>query len=846
MKPGASAVPIAAAFLCLGVAASGVFAQHAPLPPGAPAPAAASALTAAATGTAPSSLQEQNAVIGRYCLRCHNDASQTGGLSLQSFDVATAGEHAEVAEKMIRKLLTGMMPPMNAQRPDAATYAALIAALQTTVDTAASAAPNPGGRTFQRLNRAEYERSIHDLLGLRVDAGAYLPPDTVSAGFDNIADVQGLSATVMEGYLGAAGEISRIAVGDPRAGPGEATYAIPRYVSQRERVDGAPFGTRGGVSLMHSFPANGEYTFTLHFYDSPIAMLYGKTTYHDEQIEISIDGDRVALLDIDRWMDADNEDLQTGPIFVRSGPKRLTAAFIRKMEGPVPDMLSPHSWSLTDKDIGAAYGVTTLPHLRDLAVAGPYNATGVSASAARERIFACRPTAADEEDGCAAQILSSLGSQAYRRPLAERDLEALMSFYRAGAADGGFEAGIRMALEAILASPYFVFRFEQSAAAGGARIDDVALASRMSFFLWGAPPDAELVGLAREGRLSDAATLEAQVMRMLDDPRAEALGTRFAAQWLRLQDLEKVHPDALTFPDFDQQLADAMRRETELLFEHLVREDRSVLELLTADYTFVNERLAVHYGLPGVTGDAHQRVALPGEERRGLLGHGSILTMTSHAGRTSPVLRGKWVMQVLLGSPPPPPPPNVPELDATDEVGDGRLLTVRERMEIHRANPACNSCHRMIDPIGLALENFDVTGAWRIKDNGMPVDPLSTFYDGSPVGSPSELRQILLRYSDAFVVTFTENLMAYGLGRRVGYADMPAVRIIARQAARNDYRVTSFILGVVKSAAFQNNEQVRQTDPAGDTGGATRSPADRRNGATRSPTGRGSGTTTSR
>ncbi len=817
-----AAVPVAAAFLCLGVAASGVLAQHTPLPRGIRAPAGASGIVVASAGMSPPA-QEPNAVIGRFCLRCHNDVSRTGGLSLESFDVAAAGDNAEVAEKMIRKLLAGMMPPMSAQRPDAATYATLIAALQTTVDAAAAVAPNPGGRTFQRLNHAEYERSIEDLLGLEVDDAAYLPPDTVSAGFDNIADVQGLSVTVMEGYLSAASEISRIAVGDPGAGPGEAAYQIPRYVSQRQRVEGAPYGTRGGVSVMHPFPANGEYTFTLHFYDSPIAMLYGKTTYHDEQIEISIDGERVALLDIDRFMDADNEDLQTGPIFVRSGAKRLTAAFIQKMEGPVPDMLSPHNWSLTDKDIGAAYGVTTLPHLRDLVVAGPYNATGVSASASRERIFACRPTAPDEEGECVAQILSSLGARAYRRPLAERDLEALMSFYRGGTAEGGFESGIRAALEAILASPYFVFRFELPAGAEGARINDMALASRMSFFLWGAPPDAELIRLAGEGRLAEPATLDDQVMRMLADSRAAALGTRFAAQWLRLQDLEKVHPDALMFPDYDQQLADAMRRETELFFDHLVREDASVLELLTADYTFVNERLAEHYGISGVTGDAFRRVAVPGDERRGLLGQGSILTMTSHADRTSPVLRGKWVMQVLLGSPPPPPPPDVPDLEATTTVEDGRLLTVRERMEIHRANPACNSCHRMIDPIGLALENFDVTGAWRIKDNGKPVDPLSTFYDGSTVGSPSDLRKALLKYTDAFVATFTENLMAYGLGRRVGYADMPAVRAIAREAAGNDYRVTSFILGVVRSAAFQNNDQIRQTEAMGEAGSAVRS-----------------------
>jgi len=837
LKPGAASVPIAAALVCLVLAGTEVFggavpsyaAQPAPPSHGSSSAAQPAAWRGSARAFAPVgpvetlSAQEANVLVGRYCLRCHNDSSLTGGLSLEQFDVAAAADNAEVAEKMIRKLLTGMMPPSNAQRPDAATYAALIATLESTVDAAAGDAPAPGGRTFQRLNRAEYERSIADLLGLRVDAAAYLPSDTVSAGFDNIADVQGMSTTVMEGYLSAASEISRMAVGDPGAGPAETTYEIPRYVSQRERVDGAPFGTRGGTSVMHAFPANGEYVFTMHFYDSPIAMLYGKTTYQDEQIEVSIDGERVALLDIDRWMDADNENLKTEPIYVRAGAKRVTAAFIKKTEGPVPDMLSPHDWSLADKDIGAAWGVTTLPHLRDLAVAGPYNATGVAVSPSRERIFTCRPTAASEERDCAERIINDLGESAYRRPLQPRDLDALMAFYQAGAERQGFEGGVRAALEAILASPYFVFRFEQPAPGTTYRIDDAALASRLSFFLWGAPPDDELIALAEQGRLSQPDTLAGQVERMLADPRAAALGTRFAAQWLRLQDLDKVHPDALTFPDYDQQLADAMRRETELFFDNLVREDRSVLELLTADYTFVNERLARHYGIEGVSGDEFERVELPGEQRRGLLGQGSILTMTSHADRTSPVLRGKWVMQVLLGSPPPPPPPNVPDLEATGAASEGRLLTVRERMEMHRANPACNSCHRMIDPIGLALENFDVTGAWRIKDNGMPVDPLSTFYDGTPVGSASELRAILLSYSEAFATTFTESMMAYAVGRRIDYRDMPAVREIVRAAAADDYRISSFIRGVAGSAAFLNNERLQQTNPADERAGVNRS-----------------------
>jgi len=767
---------------------------------------------------APKSLsaQDQNVLIGRYCFRCHNNNNLVGGLSLETFDAGRAYEQAEIAEKIIRKLQTGMMPPSQAQRPDPETYATLISGLSANIDhESAALAPNTGGRTFQRLNRYEYERSIQELLGLHIDAGQFFPPDTMSAGFDNIADVQGLSTMVMEGYLSAASEISLLAIGDPGAGTREATYEIPRYVSQRERVDGAPYGTRGGISVVHTFPANGEYVFTMAFYDSPIAFLYGKTTYHDEQIEVSINGERVALLDIDRYMDADNEHIKTGPIAVRSGPQQVSASFIQKIDGPVPDLLSPHDWSLADKDIGAAYGVTTLPHLRDLAIAGPYNASGVAATKTRDKIFSCRPTSAAEGATCASDIISRMGAEAYRRPLVERDLQGLMEFYENGAANGGFEAGIRSALEAILASPHFVFRFEPPAALGADRIADLALASRLSFFLWGAPPDSELVTLAEEGRLSDARTLAEQVTRMLDDPRSEALGTRFASQWLRLQDLDKAHPDALTFPDFDQQLSDAMRRETELLFDDLVRRNSSVLKLLTADYTFLNERLAGHYGISGVTGKEFRRTALTGKQRRGLLGHGSILTMTSHASRTSPVLRGKWVMQVLLGSPPPPPPPNVPELDATADADDGRLLTVRERLEMHRANPACNSCHRMIDPIGLALENFGVTGAWRIKDNGVPIDSNSEFYDGQALANAVDLREALLVYTDAFVTTFAENLMAYALGRRVEYTDMPAIRAIVRDARNNSYRVRSFVSGVVISPAFQNNDQVQRTESAG-------------------------------
>ncbi len=771
-------------------------------------------------GRAATAYQEQNQVIGRFCLRCHNDSSMRGGLSLESFDVGQAHESAEIAEKMIRKLEAGMMPALPAQRPDDETLTALVAALASRVDDAAAANPNPGGRTFQRLNRVEYERSVRDLLELDIDAGAYLPPDPLSAGFDNIADVQGLSATVMEGYLSAAAEISRLAVGDPTAAVAETKYTMSRYTSQRERVEGAPYGTRGGLSVVHNFPADGEYIVTITVFDSPEGLLFGKALHHQEEVEISVNGERAALLAIDRFMDPDNQSLSTPPVSIRAGAQRVSVAFIQRSEGPDVDLMSPHEWSLSDRSIGSVHGITSLVHLQSAAIIGPHNPTGVSATPSRRRIFTCRPTSPDEEAPCAEAIISRLATQAYRRPTTERDLAGLISFYRKGTASGGFEAGVRAALEALLSSPHFVLRFEAPADGqtnGPAnRISDLALASRLSFFLWGAAPDEELMTLARDNQLSGDSELEAQVRRMLDDPRAAALGTRFAAQWLRLQDLDKVHPDALMFPDFHEELAAAMRRETELFFNSLVQDDRSVLDLLLADYTFVNDRLARHYGIPEISGDHFRRVQVPDPERRGLLGHGSILTLTSHAERTSPVLRGKWVLSVLLGSPPPPPPPDVPELDATAAVADGRELTVRERLEQHRANPACASCHRAIDPIGLALENFDVTGAWRTRDAGNPVDTSGSLYDGTSLTSPSDLRSALLKYSPALITTFTENLMAYGLGRRVEYPDMPQIRAIVRAASHHDYNLSSFILGVATSPAFRSNNEVQPVDVAAD------------------------------
>ena len=749
-------------------------------------------------------------VIMQYCVICHNDVALTGNLSLQSFVVEEAAQNAETAEKMIRKLTAGMMPPPGAMRPSPDTLAMIRATLEAQLDSASLANPNPGRRTFQRLNRAEYAESIRDLLDLEIDAGNYLPLDTKSANFDNIADVQMLSATLMSAYLAAAGDIARLAVGDADAATGSTTYTNPGYTTQWDRVEGAPRGTRGGVSVIHNFRADGQYIFKLAFEHTTTGEFYGGTS-QGEQIELSINGERMALLEVDRWMhvsDPNGATMETEPIFVRSGPQRVSAAFLRQTEGPIEDLMSPHEWSLADRQIGTrGYGITALAHLKDLVINGPHNPTGVSETPSRGRIFTCRPTSSSEERPCAEEIIARLGTRAFRRPVTPQDMGALLSFYESAAADGGFELGIRTALQAILASPDFVFRFEETPAnvAPGEpyRISDTALASRLSFFVWGTPPDDELAALAVEGRLSQPDVLEQQVRRMLADPRSEALGPRFAGQWLRLQDLDKVHPDRLQFPDFYQQLADGMKRETELLFVNLVREDRSMLDLFTADYTFVNERLARHYGIPGVTGDHFRRVTYPDDTRRGLLGHGSILTLTSHANRTSPVLRGKWVMEVLLGTPPPPPPPGVPDLEETEGTLDGRMLTTRERMEMHRANPVCQSCHQFMDPIGLALDNFDVTGRWRIRENGMPLDTRGQLYDGTPVTSPETLLNALMQRPDAFIRNFTANLLAYGLGRRVEYYDMPTVRVIAREAAANDNRMSWFILGVVKSPAFQ-------------------------------------------
>jgi hypothetical protein len=753
-----------------------------------------------------------NEVVTRYCVNCHSERMKTGNMILEGYTLDSAVAKLSTTEKMIRKLRTQMMPPPGARRPAGDTLLALVATLENKVDS--DLRPNPGVRVFQRLNRPEYELAIRDLVGLKVDAGNWLPLDTKSANFDNIADVQMPSATSLSAYLNAATAISRAAVGDRNAALETTVYVNTLFNSQHpwNRVEGAPYGTRGGIVVEHIFPADGLYSFRMN--------VTGPTqgSSRQESIDISVDGERVTLTHYERGIERsiNSADATLGadfirsvPVMIKAGQHRISAAFVRRTEGPYEDLIKPHDWSRAGNG-SASTGTTELPHMTELAVVGPTQVTGLSETESRKMIFTCRPTAPARERPCAQEIVTRLATRAYRRPVDERDVSGLMRFYDEGSKNGNFEDGVRMALQAILASPHFVFKFEDATgsvnADGYARLSDLDLASRLSFFLWGSIPDEELLDLARRGRLSQPRELERQVRRMMADPKVIALGDRFAAQWLRLQDIDKVRPDAFWFPDFDQQLMDAMKTESKMFFNDLVENDRSVLNFFNADYTFVNEALAKHYGIPNVSGKEFRRVSYPDETRRGLLGHGSVLVQTSMANRTSPVLRGKWVMEVLIGAPPPPPPPDVPDLEETEASTGGKTLTTRERMEIHRRNATCRTCHQYIDPMGLALDRFDVTGKWRERENGVPLDTQGNLYDGTRVSSPKELGDALMKRPIPLVRAFTENLMAYALGRRVEDFDQPSVRAIAKEAEATGYRMSSFIMGIVKSNAFLNRK----------------------------------------
>ncbi|MAM02489.1 MAG: hypothetical protein CMH51_02885 [Myxococcales bacterium] len=748
---------------------------------------------------------DPNAIVAKTCVRCHSDSRLRGNLSLEDFDISRAAENAETIERMIRKVRAGMMPPPGIRAPAGDTLAEFAALLEDVMDDNAKDNPNPGRRTFQRLNRPEFEKAVYDLLDLEIRAEEWLPLDQMSANFDNIADVQALSPTLLEAYLNAAADISRMAVGDRNAPSINVTYRNSQYLSQHpwDHVEGAPYGTRGGMVADHVFPADGMYQFGMTFASG--------RNERFEDIDISVDGERVALLAYTRSGEgADGRGgggLWTEPVFVRAGQRVVSSAFIRRMDGPYEDLIRPHDWSMAGGGSGGA-GVTTLPHLQELIVGGPDAVTGVSDTPSRDRIFVCRPTAPAEEDSCARTIVRNLANRAYRRIAGENEVEGLMDFYRSGRAKGGFERGIRDALEAVLSSPFFVLRLEREPEGvdpGEAyRIEGPELASRLSFFLWGTPPDAELMRVAESGDLSDEREIERQTRRMLADSRSAALGNRFAYQWLRLQDIYKVRPDPNFFPNFDETLADLMTKETALFFNHLVQEDEDALQLFNADYTFLNERLATHYGMQGVAGNEFRRVDYTDGARSGLLGHGSVLVLTSLANRTSIVLRGKWVMEVLMGTPPPPPPPGIPDLEDTEGTQGGKRLTTRERMEIHSENPTCNACHRFMDPIGLALDNFDVTGQWRLRENGMGLDTRGEFYDGTPINTPKEVAEALLRRPVPLMRNLTENMMAYALARRVEYYDLPTIRsIVAEAEDEGQYSMQSLIVGVVTSDAFR-------------------------------------------
>jgi hypothetical protein len=762
--------------------------------------------------------EDLTAVVGNYCVVCHNDQLLTGNLTLQGFDVAEAVADAEVAEKMIRKLRLGMMPPPGMPRPGGDTLRALVETLEDVIDQAASSTPNPPGtRRFQRLNQSEYERVIRDLLGLDVDAERWLPGDRFVTTYDTWSDVQIQAAATLEAYLSAAEDLSRMAVGvgDQLPPTISVRYPVPGDVSQHawDRVEGAPYGTRGGAVVLHHFPVAAEYVFSVE-----TGLGQGM---RPEDVDISIDGESVAVLGLPvvARVSGGSPAIRSEPIFVSAGQHQVSVAFIRSMDGPYEDLLSPHDLSAGGSTRGgwANHGLTGLPHLTGFAIDGPHNPASGETSGderSREIIFSCYPSIPDEELSCAESILSRFASEAYRRPLTAEDLADLMSFYEGGREGGDFELGIRRALQWVLSSPSFIFRLERQPEGLGQgetyALSDGDLASRLSFFLWGTGPDGELLELAEKGKLNDREVLEEQVMRMLADPRSESLATRFATQWLRLEELDLKRPLPVAFPDFSRVVSESMRRETELLFDHLVREDRSFFELFTADYTFVNEPLARHYGIPSPGSDNEfEKVSISDPNKLGILGHGSVLTVTSFDERTSPVIRGKWVMEVILGSPPPPPPPNVPSLDATESVTGSRLLTTRERLEIHRESPTCNACHQFMDPIGLALDNFDGVGRWRVRDeNGVSLNTESKFYDGTVISSPVDLRDVILQRPEQVVRNFVNNLFGYAIGRRTGYLDQPTVRVIERKAKANDYRMSSFILGVVQSDAFR----MRQAD----------------------------------
>ena len=755
-------------------------------------------------GAAPDSHRQ---LLDRYCVTCHNDRLETGGLSLQRSDLTNVAADAAVWEKVVAKLRAGAMPPQPRPRPEPAAYDGFRTWLETELDRAAAAELRPGRtEALHRLSRAEYRNVVRDLLDLDVDVSDLLPADDTSYGFDNIAGVLGVSPTLMERYLAAARKISRLAVGSPVPSPIAETFRVPSDQGQDHHVAGLPFGTRGGMVVDFNFPEDAEYVISV----VPDGPLY----IEPHELELTLDGERLEVFTVGRALEPGQRrsqyaeaDAREVRVRVSAGPHRVAAAFLRKTLAEPERTRKLYKRPFTGEGSGADSRYQ--PYLERVTIAGPFESRGTRPlvdTPSRARIFTCEPgsDAASAAD-CAADILSGLARRAFRRPVTGEDVDRLLVFYEQGAATGGFDGGIELALRRLLVSPELLFRIVEDPAglAPGTAytLSDLELASRLSFFLWSSIPDDELLDAAVRGELGDPAVLEAQTRRMLADPRAQALVTNFAGQWLSLRNAAAVQPDEDLFPDFGEDLRQGFRRETEMLFDAILREDRSVVELLSADYTFLNERLAVHYGIPNVRGSHFRRVVLDDPGRGGLLGHGSILTVTSHANRTSPVVRGKWVLENILGTPPPPPPADVPALEATTA---GRTLTMREAMEQHRANPVCASCHRVMDPLGLALEPFDAIGRWRTaNETRVPMDLTGVLPDGTVFDGPAGLKAALLAHPERFVTTVTEKLLTYAVGRGVEHYDAPAVRAITRAAAGDGYRLTTLILGVVESPPFR-------------------------------------------
>jgi hypothetical protein len=742
---------------------------------------------------------------------CHNDRAKTGGVSFDGLDPAQATAHAEIWERALLKLRGGMMPPQGMPRPDAATLDAFITSLESTIDAGTLKNPDPGHKPVHRLNRTEYGNAIRDLLALDVDVTELLPADDESDGFDNIAGVLRVSPSLLEQYLGAARKISSLAVGTD-TDVVRLAYRIPPDDSQDEHVDGLPLGTRGGLLFRHNFPQDAEYEFAVFLLRNIVGYMVGLEFPH--QLEITIDGERVFSAQVGGEADnlASDKNMSATAnaidgrlktrVKVTAGPHMVGVTFVSRNAAESDEPLQLHE---RHHDLQDMNGIPQIDHMN---LTGPFNPTGPGNTPSRQRIFTCRPGERSggsgprvDEPSCARTILSGLARRAYRRPVTDDDLAPVMNLYAEARKKGSFDTGIEQGLRLILASPKFLFRTEVAPAAGVARVTDLELASRLSFFLWSSIPDDTLLSLAGAGKLSQPAVLEQQVRRMLEDPKSRALVDNFASQWLLLRNLKGHIPVPGDFPDFDNELRQAFRQETQLFVDSVMREDRSILTLLDADYTFVNGRLARHYGIPNVYGSHFRRVRLPGEERRGLLGHGSILTVTSYPNRTSPVLRGKYILENILGTPPSPPPPNV---DTTLEQKDGEEpKSVRALLEQHRRNPTCAACHRVMDPLGFALENFDGIGEWRLKEAGGAIDPSGQLGDGSPVDGPVALRKAILKRPEMFVRTFTQKLMTYGLGRGLEYHDRPLVRAIGRDAQKQNYRFSSIVLGIVRSAPFQ-------------------------------------------